>query len=121
MSSQAEREICFCFFQQKQPAAAGFAALARKSSNHSVIPRSVATRNLLLREEDKKQIPLSRLRDRNDRPGGLSFPLVASGPCDTQHDRLFHQLHDYEHSLSNPCAEPGSAQFGFQTLRFFFR
>jgi hypothetical protein len=31
-------------------------ALRRKSSNRSVIPRSAATRNLLLREEHKKQI-----------------------------------------------------------------
>ena len=126
---RAEREIYFCFFQQEQPAPAGFAALPRKSSNHFVIPRSVAphrlvqgvaTRNLLLREEDKKQIPLPRLRDRNDRPGGLSCPLVGRRPrCDTQHDRLFHQLHDYEHSLSNPCVEPGSAQFAFKLCGSF--
>jgi len=38
-----------------------FAALCRKSSNRPVIPRSVATRNLLLREEHKKQIPRSAL------------------------------------------------------------
>ena len=51
------------------------ATLGRKSSNHSVIPRSVATRNLLLREEDKQQIPRFALHHtvrgfaRNDRLG----------------------------------------------------
>ena len=74
-----------------------FATLRRKSSNRSVIPRSVAphrlvqgvaTRNLLLREEDEKQIPLPRLRDRDDRWGDFHPYGWAEGPCSSRDDML---------------------------------
>jgi len=53
-SRMRERDLLLFVFNKKQQ----MVRFAPSKVNQPVIPRSVATRNLLLREDHKKQIPL---------------------------------------------------------------